>query len=138
MNKTNLQYNRQEVEHLANEHLKKVPGRFKVGKWIEYTPGEADSDYAIGLQIRGIDGRVHYLAFASAICFDDADVRVDHMLTELDTPEETDTDFNYAAGTEIYRDSIKIEDKQLNIDDWSTWGLNRFILLAALSLKIGS
>lgn len=138
MNKINLQYSRQEVEHLVNEHLKKIPDRYKAGNWIDYKTGEADADYAIGLQILGMDEHVHYLAFARAICFDAADVRVDYILTELDDPEEADTDFNYAVGTDKFRDSIKIEDQKLNIDDWSVWGLNRFILLAAYGLKIGS
>ncbi len=140
MKKSNVKFSKIEVQENANAMFNRVGGGFKFGGWIDFedASNEMGQDFCAG--IYAIDDKGYArLAIHSGCTFNGLDNIFVSRTIEYFQESEIYGDylsFEYLGNgecilhkTEICRDGI------LTLNEWKSYGLNRFLIMAMSDLK---
>jgi hypothetical protein len=147
MSKSNIKFNKQEVQQAFEKMLKRVGGGYKFVKWIDEevslkSIGERSSlakktsaDFATSLYASDFKGRSHISAYAGAVFVNDrvrvyADIRIFE-----EEKEWTDELLGTSLGRVVSSFTETIDDEKYLQVEWRTWRLNRYLVILLSDLK---
>lgn len=147
MTKSNIKFNKQEVQNSFESMLKRIGGGFKFVEWIDDDVGlrsdgersdlakRTSADFATCLFASDYKGTSHITVYAGAVYLNEK-VRV---FADIRLFEEETGSIDALLGTELGRVvssfTETIDDEKYLQIEWRTWRLNRYLVILLNDMK---